>query len=102
MAYGFPNNLGHKSYIYGGYNLQEVTVFISNLIINFNYFFYKKGKNINLISRLFLKVINFLWKSIILSILIYFNRKKAKNIRILDKKKITDIEALFKTVKKHT
>ena len=34
MAYGFPNNLGHKSYIYGGYNLQQVNVFISNLIIS--------------------------------------------------------------------
>ncbi|MBV69529.1 MAG: hypothetical protein CMJ08_06985 [Pelagibacterales bacterium] len=98
LAYGFPNNLGHKSYAYGGYRLEEINIFISNLIINFNYYFYKKRKSINLISKIFLKVINFLWKSIVISILLYFNRKKITNIKVVEKKNFKDIEVLFKKV----
>ena len=37
-------------------------------------------------------------KSIILSILIYFNRKKITNIKVVEKKNFKDIEVLFKKV----
>ena len=33
LAYGFPNNLGHKSYLYGGYSVKRINLYTSSLIL---------------------------------------------------------------------
>ena len=95
LAYGFPNNLGHKSYIYGGYNLSNIDVFTSNLIINFDYLFTRK-KSLYFFFNPFLKVINLIWKQLLLKPLLFFRLKnKLKNIKKIKSSHLMDIENLF-------
>ncbi len=100
VAYGFPNNLGHKSYIYGGYSLKQIVIYNSNLIANFNYYFYKKHYKLNFLLKPFTKILNALWKNLFLKTLLLFSDKRINSVYPLYSKDLVKIENLFLKVSK--
>ena len=80
IAYGFPNNLGHKSYIYGGYSLKKRVIYNSTLIINFNYYVYRKNYKLNILVKPFTKIFNIMWNIIFLKPLLLFSNKRANSV----------------------
>ena len=100
IAYGFPNNLGHKSYIYGGYTLKKIVIYNSNLITNFNYYVYKKNYKLNIIFKPFTKIINVMWKSFYLKPLLLFSDKRVNSVLPLSSKDFLKIEKLYLKVSK--
>ena len=100
IAYGFPNNLGHKSYIYGGYTLSKIAIYNSNLITNFNYYVYKKNYKIKIILKPFTKILNVMWKNFFLMPLLLFSDKIVNSVLPLSSKDLLKIESLYLRVSK--
>ena len=99
LAYGFPNNLGHKSYIYGGYSVSTVDLYVSNLIVNFNYHFYRKNNNLSILSRLLLQLMNGVWRLLLIQPLLLINYYKNSKLVLIDEKRFIDIVKLFNQLK---
>ena len=95
IAYGFPNNLGHKSYIYGGYTLKKIEIYNTNLITNFNYYVYKNNYKLNLLLNPFSKILNVIWKNFFLRPLLLFSNKRVNSVVPLSSKDLLKIETLF-------
>ena len=95
LAYGFPNHLGHKSYLFGGYTLKNAEIYNSNLISNFNYYFYKNNHRLNFFLKILLKIVNMIWKTFLLKPLLLLADKKINSVVSISPKDFIKIESLF-------
>ena len=100
LAYGFPNKLGHKSYLYGGYSVKKLNLYTSSLILRYDYHFYIKNNKTSFFKRVFLKVLNFFWKLLIVKPLLFFFVRKKNNIVLMKQEQFEDIKKLFLIIKK--
>ena len=96
IAYGFPNKHGHKSYIYGGYDIKQIPIYLSYAIIDIKPLLMKNIKKEKILKIMFINIISKLWK-LLFFIYTKIFLSKSRNIVLLDEQGDNKLKEFFKS-----
>ncbi len=101
IAYGFPNKNGHKSYIYGGYDIKQIPIYLSYAIVDIKPLLINKITKNRKVTTIFINVISKIWKLLFFVYIKIFS-SNSNNVILLDESGDERLEEFFNLYGKNT